>query len=117
MAVAMRTRMGELTDAWRRLGHELGFGIGIALGYATIGQIGFPGRFDYGVIGSVVNLASRLCDAAAPGQILMSQRVYADVESLVGAEPVGDLTLKGYQRPVPAYNAVSLTEQAATLTA
>ena len=108
MAVAMRERMGQLIARWRRLGHELGFGIGIALGYATLGQIGFQGRFDYGVIGSVVNLASRLCDEAASDQILINQRVYADVEDLVSAECVGNLTLKGYARPVTAYNVVGL---------
>ena len=89
-------------------GHELGFGVGIALGYATLGQIGFEGRFDYGVIGSVMNLASRLCDEAASGQILVNQRVYADVEDLVSADCVGELTLKGYARPVTAYNVVGL---------
>jgi adenylate cyclase len=108
MAVAMRERMDQLTDQWHKFGHELGFGVGIALGYATLGQIGFQGRFDYGVIGSVVNLASRLCDEAASGQVLVNQRVFADVENLVRAEPVGDLTLKGYVRPVTAYNVVGL---------
>jgi class 3 adenylate cyclase len=108
MAVAMRERMVQLTTQWRRLGHELGFGVGIALGYATLGQIGFQGRFDYGVIGSVVNLASRLCDEAASGQILVNQRIYADVEALVVADCVGDQTLKGYRRPVTAYNVVGL---------
>ena len=108
MAVAMRERMGQRIAQWRRLGHDLGFGIGIALGYATLGQIGFQGRFDYGVIGSVVNLASRLCDEAASDQILINQRVYADVEGLVSADCVGELTLKGYVRPVTAYNVVGL---------
>jgi adenylate cyclase len=114
MAVAMREQMGELTAQWRRLGHELGFGIGIALGYATLGQIGFQGRFDYGVIGSVVNLASRLCDEAASGQILVNQRVYADVEDLITAESVGDLSLKGYQRPITSYNIVGLNQSVLT---
>ncbi len=108
MAVAMRERAGELAGAWRKRGHQLGFGVGIAQGYATLGRIGFEGRFDYGAIGSVVNLASRLCDEAKGGQILLSQRVYAEVEELVEAEPVGDLTLKGFHRPVATYNLLRL---------
>jgi class 3 adenylate cyclase/CheY-like chemotaxis protein len=108
MALAMRERMNELTGSWRRLGHELGFGVGVALGHATLGQIGFEGRLDYGVIGSVVNLASRLCDEAGAGQILVSQRAYAAVEELVDAEAVGELSLKGFQRPVAAFNVKQL---------
>jgi adenylate cyclase len=108
MAVAMRERMGGLTERWRKRGHELDFGVGISLGYATLGQIGFEGRYDYGAIGSVVNLASRLCDEALGGQILVSQRVYATVEELVEAERVADFTLKGFLKPVPAYSVVSL---------
>jgi class 3 adenylate cyclase len=104
MAVAMRDRAGELAAAWRKRGHELGFGVGIALGYATLGKIGFEGRLDYGAIGPVTNLASRLCDEARGGQILVSQRVLAAVEDLVEAEPAGEYTLKGFHRPVPAYN-------------
>jgi len=108
MAVAMRERAGELAGAWRKRGHALGFGVGIALGYATLGKIGFEGRFDYGAIGPVTNLASRLCDEAAAAQILISQRVYAAVEDLVEAEPVGEFTLKGFQRPVTTYNVLGL---------
>lgn len=108
MAAAMRARMSELTEAWRKHGHELGFGVGVALGYATLGQIGFEGRFDYGAIGSVVNLASRLCDEAKPGQILVSQRVQAAVEELAETEPTGEFTLKGFVKPVPAYNVVRM---------
>ena len=85
LALAMRDRMAELSAAWRRRGHELGFGVGVDLGYATLGTIGFEGRFDYGAVGSVVNLAAGLCDEARDGQILISQRVHAAVEELVEA--------------------------------
>jgi class 3 adenylate cyclase/CheY-like chemotaxis protein len=108
MAVAMRDRVGELAAAWRKRGHELGFGVGIALGYATLGKIGFEGRLDYGAIGPVTNLASRLCDEARGGQILVNQRVFAAVEDVVEAEPAGDFTLKGFHRPVPAYNVLRI---------
>jgi adenylate cyclase len=108
MAVEMRARASELANAWRKRGHELGFGVGIALGYATLGRIGFEGRFDYGAIGPVTNLASRLCDEAKDGQILISQRVHAAVEELVEAEPVGEVAFKGFHRPVPAYNLLNL---------
>ncbi len=108
MAVAVRERVGELTEAWRKRGHQLDLGVGIAMGYATLGRIGFEGRFDYGAIGTVTNLASRLCDEASAGQILISQRVYAAVEELVEAEPVGDLHLKGFLKPVPTFNVSGL---------
>ena len=108
MAVAMRERVGELAGAWRKRGYDLGFGVGIALGYATLGKIGFEGRFDYGAIGPVTNLASRLCDEAQGGQILVSQRVYAAVEDVAEAERAGEFTLKGFHRPVPAYHVVRL---------
>jgi class 3 adenylate cyclase len=108
MAVAMRQRAGELSATWRKRGHHLEFGVGIALGYATLGKIGFEGRFDYGAIGTVTNLASRLCDEARGGQILISQRVYAEVEDLVAAERVGEITLKGFHRPVATYNVLRL---------
>jgi class 3 adenylate cyclase len=104
MAVAMRDCMGELTAKWRNRGYDLDFGVGIAQGYATLGKIGFEGRFDYAAIGTVTNLASRLCDEARGGQILISQRVYAAVEELMEVEPVGELTLKGLHRPVSAYD-------------
>jgi len=103
MAVEMREAMSALTSTWRKRGHELDFSIGVALGYATIGRIGFEGRYDYGAVGSVLNLASRLCDAAGPGQILISQRVLAEVEDLVEAEPLGGLDLKGFGRLVEAF--------------
>jgi adenylate cyclase len=108
MAAAMRERTYELSHMWRKRGHELGFGVGIAIGYATLGKIGFEGRFDYGAIGTVTNLASRLCDEARSGQILISQRVYAMVEGLVDVEPLADLRLKGFLKPISAYNVVAL---------
>jgi len=111
MAVAMRQQMGELTGRWWKRGQQLGFGVGIAQGYATLGMIGFEGRVDYGAIGPVTNLASRLCDEAQGGQILISQRVYAMVEELVEAEPAGELPLKGFRKPVPTFNVVGLKER------
>ncbi len=104
MALAMRDRVEELIGRWRKLGYDLACGIGIAQGYATIGAIGFEGRWDYGAIGTVTNLAARLCGEAEPGQILVPRRFLGTVEELVEAEPVGDLSLKGFHRPIPAYN-------------
>jgi adenylate cyclase len=104
MAVDMRTRLRELSEGWLRRGHDLSFAAGIAQGYATLGRIGFEGRYDYAAIGSVTNLAARLCAEAAPWQILVSQRVYAEAEEVAVGEPVGELTLKGFSRPVPAFN-------------
>jgi adenylate cyclase len=104
MAVRMRDRVAELAKRWRKLGHDLDFGVGIAQGYATIGAIGFEGRWDYGAIGSVTNLAARLCGEARPGQVLIARRVYAAVEELVDATPAGELTLKGFSRPIPTYD-------------
>ena len=108
MALEMRDCLGTLTRTWRKQGIELGFGIGIAHGYATMGAIGFEGRWQYGAIGTVANLAARLCDDARNGQILVSQRVYAQIEELVEAEPVGELTLKGLHRPITTYNVLRL---------
>jgi adenylate cyclase len=102
MAVEMRDSIGKLTESWRNRGHMLGFGIGIAVGYATLGQIGFDRRLEYAAVGSVTNLASRLCDEAAAGQIVISQRVFGMVEPWVEAAPIGALTLKGFNRPIPA---------------
>jgi adenylate cyclase len=110
MAVAMRQEMHEITTRWHKRGHQLAFGIGIAQGYATLGMIGFEGRVDYAAVGPTTNLASRLCDAAQGGQILISQRVLAAVEGLVEVEPLGDLTLKGLRHPVLAFNVVGLKE-------
>jgi adenylate cyclase len=112
MAVAMRTRMDGLLAAWRKLGYELGFGVGIALGHATLARLGFEGRFEYEPNGRVVNLAARLCGEALHGQILLDQRVYAAVEDRVQAEHVGDLSLKGFGRPVPAFNVLSISPDA-----
>jgi len=108
MTVAMRDGVDELAARWRKRGHELHAGLGIAQGYATIGAIGFEGRLDYGAIGTVTNLAFRLCAEAATGQILISQSVYAAAGDLIDAESIGELTLKGFQRPVAAYNVRAL---------
>jgi adenylate cyclase len=102
MAVEMRDAVGKLTQKWRSRGHSLGFGIGIAVGYATLGQIGFDRRLEYAAVGSVTNLASRLCDEAKAGQIIVSQRAYGMVEDDVEAAPIADLNLKGFSRPVAA---------------
>ena len=107
MAIDMRTAIGELIEKWRKLGHDIGFGIGIALGFATLGTIGFEGRFDYAAIGTVSNVASRLCDEAKPGQILISPRVLMAVEKDITVEPVGDFELKGIRRPLTAYNVLA----------
>jgi len=107
MALDMRVTLGALIERWRRLGHDLGFGIGIAHGFATLGTIGFEGRFDYAAIGTVSNVASRLCDEAKPGQILISPRVLLAVEETVTVEAVGDFELKGIRRPVAAYNVLA----------
>jgi class 3 adenylate cyclase len=109
MALELRDAIGALTATWSRLGHEIGFGIGIAHGFATLGTIGFEGRFDYAAIGTVSNVASRLCDEAKPGQILISPRVLMKVESAVKVEPVGEFELKGIRRPLAAYNVVAAT--------
>ena len=106
MALEMRDAMGTFTQKWRRLGHDIGFGIGISHGFATLGTIGFEGRFDYAAVGTVSNIASRLCDEAKPGQILISPRVLMAVEDTVKVELVGELTLKGIQRPMTAYNVI-----------
>ncbi len=111
MALEMRDGAQVLAERWRRRGHVLGFGVGIASGYATLGGIGFDQRIDYSVIGTVPNLASRLCDEAKTGQILVSQRVYAAIEASFDAESVGELTLKGFHRPVPAYQVLRRREE------
>ena len=108
MALELREAIAALTSKWRRFGHEIGFGIGIAHGYATLGTIGFEGRFDYAAIGTVSNVASRLCDEAKPGQILISPRVLVAVENAVKVEPVGEFELKGIRRPLAAYNVVGV---------
>src|SRR5438132_1230514 len=101
-------QLAELIVKWRKRGYDLDFGVGIAQGYATIGAIGFEGRMDYGAIGTVTNLASRLCGEAKPRQILISQRVLGAVEALVEAEELGGLALKGFSKPVAAFNVLQL---------
>ncbi len=115
LGCALRVEMAELTPRWRRRGYDLDFGAGIALGYATCGEVGFEGRSDYAAIGAVTNLASRLADEATGGQILIEQRLYAEVEGDVGVEPVGEVTLKGFRRPVAAFNVVTVREPATEL--
>ena len=112
LGCALRVEMAELTPQWRRRGHDLDFGAGIALGYATCGEVGFEGRSDYAAIGAVTNLASRLADEATGGQILIEQRLYAEVEDDVDVEPVGELTLTGFRRPVAAFDVVAVREPA-----
>jgi adenylate cyclase len=104
MAVTMQDRVRKLVAAWGRRGDHLDFGLGIALGYATLGKIGFEGRIDYAAIGTVTNLAARLCGEAKGGQVLVTSRVLAAVEDLVEAEPIGELSLKGFQRPLAVWN-------------
>ena len=111
LALDMRERVNELGTQWRRKGHELGFGIGIATGFATVGQIGFQERREYTAIGSVINLASRLCDEAATGQIVIPARVLASVEQSVKVKALGELTLKGFDKPLAAYDVLSWHNQ------
>jgi adenylate cyclase len=112
LACDLREEMTGLTPQWRKRGHELDFGVGIALGYATCGVVGFEARSDYAAIGSVTNLASRLADSAEGGQILITSRLYAEIEDDVEVEAVGEMTLAGFQRPVVAFNVVGLREPA-----
>ena len=112
LALAMRDRMAELQGGWRRRGHELGFAVGISFGYATMGMVGFEGRYDYMANGSVVVLAARLCHEAEAGQIVVSQRIFGMLEDEVEAEPLGELALKGL-RPTAAYNVLGLKSRAA----
>ena len=110
MAIEMREGVGRLIEDWQRRDFDLGFGVGIALGYATLGQIGHDNQFHYAAIGSVANLASRLCDEADRDQILISKRVYMETEQIADAQHIGDLTLKGFPKPVPTFNVVGLKE-------
>jgi class 3 adenylate cyclase len=103
MAAAMRERLKELAARWRASGHALGFGVGIAYGYATLGSIGFEGRSDYSAIGTVVNLAARLCAEAGDGHILVDSKVRTAIEDAATLEPAGDFVLKGLHRAVPAF--------------
>jgi class 3 adenylate cyclase len=114
LGCALREEMAELTSLWQKRGYDLDFGAGIALGFATCGEVGFDGRSDYAAIGAVTNLASRLADEACAGQILIAQRLYAEVEDDVDVEAVGEFALKGFQRPVPAFNVVAVRDTAET---
>ena len=104
MAIEMRDQVGQLIVTWRKHGYELGFGVGIAHGYATLGRIGFEGRFDYGAVGTVVNLAARLCSDAKDGQILIEGKVHSAIEASTSTEEAGEVTLKGIHRPVRVFN-------------
>jgi CheY-like chemotaxis protein len=109
---ALREEMAGLTELWRKRGYDLDFGAGIALGYATCGEVGFEGRSDYAAIGSVTNLASRLADEAIGGQMLITQRLYAEIEDAIEAVPAGEFGLKGFSKPVPALDVVAVRETA-----
>ncbi len=115
LAVAMQEATVELVRGWGRLGRALGVGVGIAFGFATLGEVGFDGRYDYTVVGNVANLAARLCDQAAPGEILVSGRVQLAVGPLVLTEPAGEFALRGFQRPVPAHRVKGLSAPEATV--
>jgi adenylate cyclase len=115
LGCALREEMAELTPRWRKRGYDLDFGAGIALGYATCGEVGFEGRSDYAAIGAVTNLASRLADEATRGQILIEQRLYAEVEDDIEVERVGEFTLNGFRRQVTAFDVVAVRETAAEL--
>ncbi len=108
MAVAMRNAVNTLRTKWMKQGHDLSVGLGMATGYATIGVIGFEGRWDYSVIGTVANLAARLCAEAQPGQILVSQRFLNPIEDLVQVELLGEVALKGFKRPILTLNILRL---------
>jgi adenylate cyclase len=111
LALAMRKRIGVCAEGWRKRGYDLGLGAGVAVGYATLGRIGFEGRHDYGALGSVTNVAARLSDEAVAGQILLSQRAYAVLEDRVEARSVGRLELKGLTRPLEVYELVGLSDE------
>jgi adenylate cyclase len=108
LACDLRDELAQLIPLWHKRGYDLDLGVGVALGYATCGEVGFEGRSDYAAIGSITNLASRLADEAVGGQVLITQRLYAEVEDAVDAEAVGEFTLKGFQRPIAAFNVVAV---------
>jgi adenylate cyclase len=108
MAFVMQEDVLKLSAEWKKKGYALGLGIGISQGYATVGAIGFEGRIDYGAIGTVTNLANRLCDLAEPGHILVSQRVFAEVEEVVFGEDLGEVVLHGFKHPVRAYRLLDI---------
>jgi class 3 adenylate cyclase len=111
MALSMREAVAKLATGWKKRGYGLGFGVGIAGGYATIGAIGYEGRLEYSAIGTVVNLAARLCGEASDSQILISSRILSKIEAAIDVEPLGELSLKGFSRPVPAYNVLGVRER------
>ena len=111
LAIAMHSRMAELCAKWKRLGHRLGFGVGVSLGYATVGMVGFEGRFDYTASGTAINLASRLCDEAEDGEVLLSPRAGIAVEDDFKIETKGEIRLKGIREPMEIFR---LTKIAAT---
>src|SRR5206468_5179765 len=111
MAVAMRDRVAELAAGWRRRGWDLALGVGIAQGYATLGAIGFEGRWDYAAIGTVTNLSARLCAEATAGQVLIDRKTMARVEMLVDAAPVGPFHLKGFEREMPAFAVSAIADR------
>jgi adenylate cyclase len=117
LGCALRQEMATLTPLWRKRGYDLDMGAGLALGHATCGEVGFEGRSDYAAIGAVTNLAARLADEATGGQVLITKRLHAEVEEDVDVEPVGELTLKGFSRPVPAFNVIAVREPAANVSA
>ena len=111
LALAMRAAAIELSDQWRRRGADLGLAIGVAQGFATVGAIGFEGRIDYGAIGTVTNLACRLCQRAAAGEILLSHRVYSEVESIIDAQDLGELQLHGFSRPTRIFRCIGYAQR------
>jgi len=113
LAVAMRARFADLGADWRKRGYVLEIGIGIATGYATLGRIGFEGRYDYGAIGHGIILAARLSSEAGPGEILIAHRTYAAAEDAIEATPAGDRQLKGFSRPIPVYLVTGMRTQEA----
>jgi class 3 adenylate cyclase len=113
MALEMRERVDQLSIGWRKHGHDLGLGIGIAQGYATIGAIGFEGRLDYGAVGTVTNLAARLCGEAKGGQILTNRKTLGQFEHVVDADPLGDMMLKGFARPISVFAIAALAASSA----
>ena len=112
LGCTLRDEMAELTTRWQKRGYELDFGVGMALGYATCGEVGFEERSDYAAVGAVTNLASRLADEAAAGQILITQRLYAEVGDDVEVQSMGEFRLKGFQRPVAAFDVLGIREHA-----
>jgi class 3 adenylate cyclase len=111
LGVEIRETVERLAVDWRRRGHELGIGVGIAVGYATLGRVGFEGRYDYAAIGSVVNLASRLGEAASSGQILVDQRAYAAIEEACEADDLGMVEIRGLSRPIHVHAVTSVIEE------